>query len=154
MYCVLYLFLLIIPHHIKAQISVFALQVRQYPMGEYESKLDEEGKPFPAPKHHRLNMDSYLHSYLYSPALYLLSMARAKQMVDEHSGPEDPRQARLRKNCGDQREATGKEATSKAGDGQANNQKVKTDIWATITTKTVWKRFLYLQCQCGVVPTI
>ncbi|XP_033482081.1 protein TASOR isoform X2 [Epinephelus lanceolatus] len=125
-----------VEHHAREYLTgLNSGNVRQYPMGEYESKLDEEGKPFPAPKHHRLNMDSYLHSYLYSPALYLLSMARAKQMVDEHSGPEDPRQARLRKNCGDQREATGKEATSKAGDGQTNNQKMQQLIDLVLTCK-------------------
>lgn len=98
-------------------------------MGEYDSKLDEQGKLFPAPKHHRVNMDEYLRSYLYNPALYLLSVARARQMVEAHCGPEEPQEARLRKSCGGQREATGKEVTSKT-----NTQKVKTDIWATMTT--------------------
>lgn len=119
----------IIPRNIKVHISVCALQVRQYPMGEYESKLEEGGKLFPAPKHHRVNMDGYLRSYLYSPALYLLSVARARQMVEAHCGPEEPQEVRLRKSCGGQREAT-----SNTRDGQTNTQKVKTDIWATMTT--------------------
>lgn len=103
-------------------------------MGEYESKLDERGKLFPAPKHHRVNMDGYLRSYLYSPVLYLLSVARARQMVEAHCGPEEPQEVRLRKTCGGQREATGKEATSNTRDRQTNTQKVKMDICATMTT--------------------
>ncbi|XP_056243599.1 protein TASOR isoform X1 [Seriola aureovittata] len=102
-------------------------KVRQYPMGEYDSKLDEQGKPFPAPKHHRVNMDGYLRSYLYNPALYLLSVARARQVMEVYSGPEEP-QARPRKSCGGQRESTGKELTGSTRDKQINTQKVKTDI--------------------------
>lgn len=105
-------------------------------MGEYESKLEEGGKLFPAPKHHRVNMDGYLRSYLYNPALYLLSVARAKQMVEAHCGPEDTQEVRLRKSCGGQ-----KEATSNTRDGQTNTQKVKTDIWATMTTN--WKTLAF-----------
>ncbi len=93
-------------------------------MGEYDSKLDERGKLFPAPKHHRVNMDGYLRSYLYNPALYLLSVARARLMVEAHCGPEEPQEVTLKKSCG------GKEATNKT-----NTQKVKTDIWATMTGK-------------------
>ncbi|XP_075996355.1 protein TASOR [Genypterus blacodes] len=66
-------------------------KVLQYPMSEYDSKLDERDKLFPAPKHQRANTESYLRSYLYSPALYLLAVARAKQMVERHCGPEEPR---------------------------------------------------------------
>ena len=93
-------------------------------MGEYESTQDEQEKTFPLPKHHRVNMESYLRSYLYGPALYLLSVARARQMVEAHCVPEDPREARPRRSSGGQREAS-----SNAGDGQANTQRVNTDIW-------------------------
>ncbi|XP_062271989.1 uncharacterized protein tasora [Scomber scombrus] len=91
-------------------------KVRQYPMGEYDSKLDEDGKLFPAPKHHRLNMDGYLHSYLYSPALYMLSVARARQMVEAQCVPKEPQEVKPRKSCGGQREAMGNEATSNTRD--------------------------------------
>ena len=56
--------------------------MRQYPVTEYDSKLDERGKLFPAPKHHRLNMEGYLRSYVYSPAMYLLAVAKAQDMVE------------------------------------------------------------------------
>ncbi|XP_038553930.1 uncharacterized protein tasora isoform X3 [Micropterus salmoides] len=110
-------------------------KVRQYPMGEYESKLDEPGKQFPAPKHHRVNMDGYLRSYLYSPALYLLSVARATQMVEAHCGPEEPQEVRLRKRCGGQRDVTGKEATSNTNDGPTNTQKMQQLIDLVLTCK-------------------
>ncbi|XP_068452041.1 protein TASOR isoform X2 [Clinocottus analis] len=96
-------------------------KARQYPMGEYESQLDEEGKLFPTPKHHRVNMDGYLRSYLYSPALYLLSVARAKQMVEAHC-TEEPQEATGGKRCEAQGEAAaaaaamGTEATGNARD--------------------------------------
>ncbi|XP_070759390.1 protein TASOR [Enoplosus armatus] len=110
-------------------------KVRQYPMGEYESKLDEQGKVFPAPKHHRLNMDGYLHSYLHSPTLYLLSVARARQMVEAHCGAEEPQEVRLRKSRVCQREATGKEATGNARDGQTNTQKMQQLVDLVLTCK-------------------
>ncbi|XP_042365956.1 protein TASOR-like isoform X2 [Plectropomus leopardus] len=100
-------------------------KVRPYPMGEYESKLDEQGKLFPPPKHHRLNMDSYLHSYLLNHSFYMLSVARAKQMVEAHCGPEEPREARLRK----------RESTSNARDAQTNNQKMQQLIDLVLTCK-------------------
>ncbi|KAI3369721.1 hypothetical protein L3Q82_024567 [Scortum barcoo] len=105
-------------------------KVRQYPMGEYDSKSNEQGQLFPAPKHHRVNMDGYLRSYLYNPALYLLSVARAKLMVETHCGPEEPQEARLRKGCGGQREATGRETTSKT-----NTQKMQQLIDLVLTCK-------------------
>ncbi|XP_044206100.1 uncharacterized protein LOC122981439 [Thunnus albacares] len=110
-------------------------KVRQYPMGEYDSKLDEDGKLFPAPKHHRLNMDGYLRSYLYSPALYLLSVARAKQMVEAHCGPKEPQEARARKSCGGQRELMGKETISNVRDRQTNNEKMQQLIDLVLTCK-------------------
>ncbi|TDH14558.1 hypothetical protein EPR50_G00045210 [Perca flavescens] len=109
--------------------------VRQYPMSEYDFKLDERGKLFPAPKHHRVNMDGYLRSYLYSPALYLLSVARARQMMEAHCGPEEPQEVKLRKSRGGQREPTGKEATSNARDGQTNTQKMQQLIDLVLTCK-------------------
>ncbi|KAM3621562.1 uncharacterized protein V6R79_012819 [Siganus canaliculatus] len=85
-------------------------QVRQYPMGQYESLLDQQGKLFPAPKHHRLNMEGYLRSYLYGPAFYLLSLPRAKLLVEAHCGPEGPPEGppepQLRRSQG-AKEATG-----------------------------------------------
>ncbi|XP_035796795.2 uncharacterized protein tasora isoform X2 [Amphiprion ocellaris] len=101
--------------------------VRQYPMGEY----DEQGQLFPVSKHHQVNMDSYLHSYLYSPALYLLSMARAKQMVEVHCGPEQPKEVKPRKSAGGQREAT-----SNTRDGQTNSQKMQQLIDLVLTCKS------------------
>lgn len=59
-------------------------------MGDYESVLNE-----PGPFHRRVNMDSYLRSYIYGPAFYLLSVARATQMVEAHCHPEDPPKVRL-----------------------------------------------------------
>lgn len=117
---------------IEEHIFVFALQVRQYPMGNYESNLDEEGKLFPPPNHHRVNMDSYLNSYLYNPAFYLLSVARVSAMVEAYCGPEEPQEVKLGRSCGGQREATEKEATSNRRDGQTNTQKVKTEIYTTL----------------------
>lgn len=99
-------------------------------MGEYDSKLDECMKLFPAPKQHRVNMEGYLRSYLYTPALHLLSVARAKQMVEAHCGPEESQEANLRRSVGGHREVMGKEATSNSREGQTNTQKVKTDIWS------------------------
>lgn len=54
-------------------------------MGEYESALNEQGSTF----HRRVNMDGYLHSYIYSPAFYLLSVARATQILEAHCHPEE-----------------------------------------------------------------
>uniref|UniRef100_A0A4W6BJL2 TASOR pseudo-PARP domain-containing protein n=1 Tax=Lates calcarifer TaxID=8187 RepID=A0A4W6BJL2_LATCA len=110
-------------------------KVRQYPMGEYDSKLDERGKLFPAPKHHRVNMDGYLRSYLYNPALYLLSVARARQMVEVHCGPEESQEAKVRKSFGGQKESTGKEVTGNTRDGQSNTQKMQQLIDLVLTCK-------------------
>uniref|UniRef100_UPI0037E9AD00 protein TASOR n=1 Tax=Semicossyphus pulcher TaxID=241346 RepID=UPI0037E9AD00 len=106
-------------------------KARHYPMGEYDSKLEEEGKP--APKHHRVNMDSYLLSYLYSPALYLLSVARARQMVEAHCGPDEPSEVRLRKPG--QRETAGKEASSNTREGKTNSEKMQQLIDLVMTCK-------------------
>ncbi|XP_063767173.1 protein TASOR [Eleginops maclovinus] len=110
-------------------------KVRQYPMGEYDSKLDECRKLYPAPKQHRVNMEGYLHSYLYNPALHLLSVAWAKQMVEAHCGPEEPQEVKLRRSSGGQREATGKEATSNSREGQTNTQKMQQLIDLVLTCK-------------------
>lgn len=101
-------------------------------MGDFESKLNERGN-------HKVNMDGYLRSYLYSPTFYLLSVVRAKQMVEAHCGPEEPQEVRLRNSYGGQREARGREATSNTRDGQTNTQKVKRhlgdldNLWKTLT---------------------
>ncbi|XP_040014622.1 protein TASOR isoform X7 [Xiphias gladius] len=109
-------------------------KVRRYPMGEYDSKLEERGKP-PAPKSHWLNMDGYLRSYLYNPALYLLSVARARQVVEAHCGPEEPREVRPRKSSGGQRESVRKEVTGKTRDGQTNTKKIQQLIDLVLTCK-------------------
>lgn len=89
-------------------------------MGDFESKPNERGNVF----HHKLHMDAYLRSYFYSPALYLLSAATARQLVEKHCGPEEPQEVRLRSSYGGQREA-GREASSSTTDGQTNTQKVE-----------------------------
>lgn len=71
----------------------FDSQVREYPMGDYESILNERGSMFPL----RGNVDSYLRSYIYSPAFYLLSVARAMQIVEAHCLPEEPPKVRRRR---------------------------------------------------------
>lgn len=111
-------------------------------MSKYESTLDEEGRLFPAPKHHRVNMDGYLRSYLYSPALYLLSVARARLMVEAHCGPEEQQEVKLKKSYAGPREATGKEVTCNTRDGQTNTQKVKNDIWVTLTAIGKYKHMV------------
>ncbi|CAL8338366.1 unnamed protein product [Lota lota] len=63
--------------------------VRAYPMPVYDSKLDDRGKLFPAPKHHRLNMEGYLRSYLYSPVFYQLSISHANRLLELHPPPDD-----------------------------------------------------------------
>ncbi|XP_070849967.1 protein TASOR-like [Chaetodon trifascialis] len=109
--------------------------VRQYPMGKYDSTHDEQGKQFPAPKHHRANMEGYLRSYLYSPTLYLLSVARATLMVEAHCGPEEQQEVKLEKSYAGQREATGKDATSNTRDRQTNTQKMQQLIDLVLTCK-------------------
>lgn len=61
-------------------------------MGDYESFLNERGSTF----QRRGNVDGYLRSYIYSPAFYLLSVARATQIVEAHCHPEEPPKVRLR----------------------------------------------------------
>ncbi|XP_047203621.1 protein TASOR isoform X4 [Girardinichthys multiradiatus] len=78
--------------------------VRQYPMTEYDSVLDEETKP--CPPYHRVNTDGYLRSYLSNPTVYLLSVARARQAMEAHCGPEPP-QEKASRNDGGPREAAG-----------------------------------------------
>lgn len=104
----------------EAHAPVSALQVRQYLMGDFESKPNERGNVF----HHRLHMDAYLRSYFYSPALYLLSAASARQLVEKHCGPEERQEVRLRSSYGGHREA-GRETTSNTIGGQTNTQKVE-----------------------------
>lgn len=62
-------------------------------MEDYESVLNERGSPFQRGG----NMDGYLRSYIYSPAFYLLSVARATQIVEAHCHPEEPPKVRLRR---------------------------------------------------------
>lgn len=60
-------------------------------MGEYESILNERGSTI----HRRVNVDGYLRSYFYKPAFYLLSVARATQMVEAHCQHDEPPKVRL-----------------------------------------------------------
>ncbi|KAK2861669.1 hypothetical protein Q5P01_001202 [Channa striata] len=106
-------------------------KVRQYPMGEYDSKLDVPGKTFSTPLHHKVNMDGYLRSYLYSPALYLLSVARARQVMEAHCGCEEPQEARAR----GEREAVGKEPVTITRDRRTNTQKMQQLIDLVLTCK-------------------
>lgn len=89
-------------------------------MGDYDSQLDEQGKMFTAPKHHRVNMEGYLRSYLYSPALYLLSVTRARHVMEAHCGSEEPQEVRV------QRDPRQKELPTSSKERQSNTQKVKT----------------------------
>ncbi|XP_071190862.1 protein TASOR-like isoform X1 [Salvelinus alpinus] len=57
---------------------------RHIPMTEYDTKLDDRGKQFPAPKHHKLNMEGYLRSYIYNPNLYTMPVVQAKEMVESY----------------------------------------------------------------------
>ncbi|KAF3690273.1 Protein TASOR [Channa argus] len=99
-------------------------KVRQYPMGEYDSELDVQGKAFPTPLHHRVNMDGYLRSYLYSPALYLLSVARARQVMEAHCGCEEAQAVR-----------PSKEPSSNTRERQTNTQKMQQLIDRVLTCK-------------------
>ncbi|XP_030231723.1 protein TASOR isoform X1 [Gadus morhua] len=63
--------------------------VRAYPTPVYDSKLDDRGKLFPAPKHHRLNMEGYLRSYLYSPVFYQLPLGHANRLLELHPPPDE-----------------------------------------------------------------
>ncbi|KAM8914826.1 protein TASOR isoform 2-T2 [Spinachia spinachia] len=110
--------------------------VQQYPMGEYDSELEERGKLLPTPKHHQVNMDGYLRSYLYSPVLYQLSTARAKQMVAAHCAPEEPPpQATLRKACAGRREAAADEATCSVRNKQTKHEKMQQLVDLVLTCK-------------------
>ncbi|XP_058486895.1 protein TASOR isoform X3 [Solea solea] len=110
-------------------------KVRQYPMGEYDSKQDEQEKVFPTPKHHQVNMNSYLRSYLANRALYLLSVARARQVVETHCGPEEPQQIKPKNSCGGLRESAGKEMTGITRDGETNSQKMQQLLDLVLTCK-------------------
>nr|XP_029526223.1 uncharacterized protein LOC115135559 isoform X1 [Oncorhynchus nerka] len=57
---------------------------RHIPMTEYDTKLDDRGKLFPAPKHHKLKMEGYLRSYIYNPNLYTMPVFQAKEMVESY----------------------------------------------------------------------
>nr|XP_061786654.1 protein TASOR-like [Nerophis lumbriciformis] len=59
-------------------------KVQPHPMAEYDEKEDKRKTPFPAPKHHQLNLDGYLQSYLHSPGNYQLSVSHARKMVEVH----------------------------------------------------------------------
>ncbi|KAM9859276.1 protein TASOR [Aulostomus maculatus] len=118
-------------------------KARQYPMGEYDTKLDEHGQPFPVPKHHRLNLDGYLRSYLYSPVLYQLSVARARRMMEAHCGLEAPREVRAWQSRGGELERTGR-MTGNTRDGETNSQKMQQMIDLVLTCERnaaneVWK---------------
>lgn len=102
-------------------------------MGDYDPKLDEQAKPFPVPKHHQVNMDGYLRSYLYNPAFYLLSLARARQVVEVYAGPEEP-QVMARKNHGNQREPSGKQFS---GNTRDENSDIKVSLTDMVKHKNI-----------------
>ncbi|KAG7244385.1 hypothetical protein INR49_001684, partial [Caranx melampygus] len=72
----------------------------------------------------KVNMDGYLRSYLYNPAFYLLSLARAGQVIEVYAGPEDP-QVRARKSYGDQREPSGKQLLGNTRDENSVTSDIK-----------------------------
>lgn len=84
-------------------------------MGDYDSKLNEQGRF----AHQKANLDGYLRAYLYNPASHLLSVARAKQMVEMHCDPEEPQVGRQSSIPGGHRGAT-----YGVRDRQANDQEV------------------------------
>ncbi|MEQ2303455.1 hypothetical protein AMECASPLE_017125 [Ameca splendens] len=110
-------------------------------MTEYDSVLDEETKP--CPPYHRVNTDGYLRSYLSNPTVYLLSVARARQAMEAHCGPEQP-QEKASRNDGGPREAAGQSV-----------QKVKPEI--TISSKkksTDYSKcliFSWIDCFCLII---
>lgn len=99
-------------------LSMAPLQVRHYSMGDYDSKVNEQGRF----AHQRANLDGHLRTYLYNPAFYLLSVARAKQMVEMHCDPEEPPVGRQSSASGGQRGAT-----RGVRDRQANSHEVAHD---------------------------
>ncbi|XP_017286994.1 protein TASOR [Kryptolebias marmoratus] len=103
--------------------------VPPYPMAEYDSILDDEGKLCP-PKHHRASMDSYLQTYLSNPTLYLLPVPRVKQVVQAHCGPEQLQETTPRISGGGQAEAAGD-----SRDGQSSNQKMQQLLDLILTCK-------------------
>lgn len=96
-------------------------------MGKYNSKPDERRQVFPPPKHHRMNMDNYLRSYLFNPNIYLLSVARARQVVEAHCSAEQPQELWPRNSTGTQRESAVREAKGNSRGVQTNAQKVRSD---------------------------
>ncbi|XP_028285259.1 protein TASOR isoform X2 [Parambassis ranga] len=110
-------------------------KVRQYPMGKYNSNPDERGQVFPPPKHHRMNMDNYLRSYLFNPNIYLLSVARARQVVEAHCSAEQPQELWPRNSSGTQRESALKEAKGNSRGVQTNAQKMQQLIDLVVTCK-------------------
>lgn len=48
---------------------------------DYDSKLDDREKLFPAPRQ-RFNWEGYIHSYFYNPGLFTMPVINAKKMVD------------------------------------------------------------------------
>lgn len=102
-------------------------------MGEYDVKLDDGVKPYPAPKVPRVSQDGYLRSYLYSPAAYLLSVARAREMVAIHCGPE----VTSRRGSGRGRESIGKMVTSNSRDGENTQNVSRIEIFTNHTYTTL-----------------
>ncbi|XP_068171229.1 protein TASOR-like [Antennarius striatus] len=98
-------------------------KIQHYPMGQYDSKLDEQVEPLPVPKH-RVNIDGYLGSYLYSPTLYLLPVVQATLMMEMYIGLEEQKEMSLRKSCGGQQETAGKE-TINTRDIKTNTEKIQ-----------------------------
>ncbi|XP_028303703.1 protein TASOR isoform X2 [Gouania willdenowi] len=107
-------------------------KVRQYPMGEYDSTLDETGAAPPTNRIPRVNMDSYLRCYLSAPVGYLLSLPRVRQMVEAHCVPETTETLETPMS---HKEALRKEPQGSVEDGSTNSQKIQQLINLVMTCK-------------------
>lgn len=47
----------------------------------YDQKLDDRERLFPAPRN-KLNLEAYLHSYIYCPNLYCIPVAKVEAVMD------------------------------------------------------------------------
>ena len=88
-----------------------------------------------------------MRSYLYGPTFYLLSVARARHMMEMHSAPEEPQDVKRKNSYGGQRRSVGKEATSSTSAGQTYNQKVRRLSSRRITHND--KRFICFVTLCS-----
>ncbi|KAL0978175.1 hypothetical protein UPYG_G00167040 [Umbra pygmaea] len=65
-------------------------KLHHIPITEYDAKLDDQDKLFPAPKQPKLNIEGYLRSYIYTPKLYAMPVTQANELVERYCiVPED-----------------------------------------------------------------